>query len=163
MIRILLILLLLPLGMQAQVKYLLPNEQTLFAFETFEGKKMVLAKDTADGYIVYRFGSYHKIELEYPEKNKDSWNKFTYSYYFRGGGIDNSGLDLNYVYFDNKGVRYVIYDNYVAENNESTVGVRVIEPDHTETDIQGIYRKRRGTLINFRYNTLLQTGNEMFD
>lgn len=163
MIRILLIVLLLPLGMQAQVKYLLPNEKVLFSFETDRYKKMVLAKDTANGYIVYRFGSYNNIELEYPARNKDSWNKFAYSYYFRSGGGANAGLDLNYVAFDNNGTRYVIYETYSAENNESAVGVKVIASDRTETDIPGIYRKRRGTLINFRYNSLVPMGEELYD
>jgi hypothetical protein len=37
-------------------------------------------------------------------------NKFTYSYYLRGGAEDNEGLDLNYLDYENGGYQYEIYE-----------------------------------------------------
>lgn len=78
--------LLVPLTFWAQ--YLLPNEEIIYSFETKNGKKMSLVKDKTNKYIQYRFGTKNKVEMEFPsEKNKESWKKFHYNSYWRGGGI----------------------------------------------------------------------------
>ncbi|WP_130735837.1 hypothetical protein [Flavobacterium sp. J27] len=41
--------------------YLLPNEELIFGFETQRGKKLVLAKDKNNAYIIYRFGTIEKL------------------------------------------------------------------------------------------------------
>jgi hypothetical protein len=61
--------------------YLHPNERIICSFETMKGKIVMLAKDKDDKYIVYRFGSKTKTELEYPENKENSWSKFKFSYY----------------------------------------------------------------------------------
>lgn len=133
--------------------YLLPNEKTLYSFHTRSGKRMVLATDTGGGYIVYRFGSKGKIELEYPDKNKASWDKFTYSYYLRGGGKKNDGLDLNYLRFERYGHRYLVYDLYSAVEDKTYPGVRVFRPgSKNPVDLQGIARTRRGSLLDCRFD-----------
>ncbi len=86
----------------------------------------MLAKDKNDAYIVYRFGTANKVEFEFPEKTKDSWSKFKYSFWLRGGGAANEGIDLNYVYFGNKEYTYVVYDTYHAVGDIQRVGVKVI-------------------------------------
>ena len=77
--------------------YILPNEKVVFSFITKNCKKMVLAKDKNNNYLIYRFGSTQKIELEYPkDKNMLSWSKFRFSFYLRGGGVQNesfAGID----------------------------------------------------------------------
>jgi len=144
--------------------YLLANEELIYSFETDKGKKVMLAKDKEDAYIIYRFGTQDKIEFEYPEKTKDSWSKFTYTFYFRGGGADNEGLDLNYVSFTNKGYQYVIYDTYSAVENKTTFGIKVIqEKTKKTTNIPGLAKTQKGTLIDFRDNGLLKVGEELFD
>jgi hypothetical protein len=81
--------------------FILENEELIFSFNTKNGKKLVLAKDKENEYIVYRFGTKDKIELEYPEKNKESWSKFTYGYYSRGGGKQNLAMELESIFFSN--------------------------------------------------------------
>lgn len=70
--------------------------------------------------MVYRFGKTNAIEMEFPEKTKESWTKFSYSYYMRGGGAGNEGLDLNYLYFIRNDFKYVVFDVYsaVTENRK---------------------------------------------
>ena len=144
--------------------YLLPNEELLYSFETAKGKKVMLAKDKANAYIIYRFGTKDKIEFEYPDKTKDSWSKFTYTFYFRGGGADNEGLDLNYVSFTNKGFQYIIYDTYSAVENKTSFGIKVINLSKEKTtNIPGLPKTQKGTLIDFKENGLLKVGDELFD
>src|SRR5690349_9396285 len=79
--------------------YIKPNEEVIFTFKTKGKKQVYLLKDKSNKYICYRYGSKNKMDLEFPELNKKSWDQFTYSYYLRGGGISNEGMDLNYIYF----------------------------------------------------------------
>ncbi len=141
----------------AQVNYLLPNEEMLVSFETVKGKKVMLAKDKNDKYIIYRYGTKTKIELEYPEKNKESWKKFKFSSYMRGGGTANEGMDLNYLAFTNKDVKYVIYYTYTARESMTEVGVKILNPktDAVIGNVKGIEKTWKGSLIDFRDNKLI--------
>lgn len=148
----------------AQADYVLFNEEVIFSFETAKEKQMVLAKDKENKYIVYRFGTKNKIELEYPEnKDKDSWKKFTYSAYLRGGGISNLAMDLNYVAFVNGDYKYVIYTAYIAEEGEkSNSGIKVLDSktDKLITDIKGKQSTRKGNLTVFKDNELINQDEE---
>ncbi|MCF6133117.1 hypothetical protein [Flavobacterium wongokense] len=141
--------------------YLLPNEEILFSFETKKGKKMVLAKDKNDKYIIYRFGTSKKIELEYPEKNKESWNKFTFAYYSRGGGVQNLAMDLDKVIFEIGNYEYTIYQSYYSEENDFDTGIEIYnKATKKNSTITGIYSSIKGHLTNFRDNGLLKIDND---
>lgn len=146
--------------------YLLPNEVNIYSFETKSGKKMTLAKDKKDKYIIYRFGTKSKIEFEYPEKTKESWRKFTHSFYLRGGGKINEGMDLNYVAFTNQNYKYVIYYTYFAVGEKVNIGVKIIDlKTKKTTDIKGDYKTFKGTLTGFRDNDLIKVDDngELYD
>ena len=144
--------------------YLLPNEKIIFAFTSENNKKMVLARDSTNKYIVYRFGDNDKIEFEFPEKVKNSWNKFTYSFYLRGGGKQNEGLDLNYVYFIRGSFKYIIYHTYSAVEEKSKCGIKVVDTTINKmVDIGGNINTIEGNLTDFRDNNLLQIGEGIFD
>jgi hypothetical protein len=87
--------------------------------------------DTHNGYIIYRFGTAQKIELEYPKDKTGSFAQFTYSTYFRGGGKQNAGLNLMSVYFTNDDIQYEVFSNSSAEDEKINYGVTV----HSETDV----------------------------
>jgi len=141
--------------------FILPNEDLIYSFETSNGKQLALVKDKSDKYIIYRFGSKTKIEFEFPEKNKSSFSKFKYSFYLRGGGPGNEGMDLNYVHFTNGNFQYVIFDNYVEK---SEIGIKVVDLKSNKTTvIKGNTSTKKGTLIEFRSNGLLEIGEEIFD
>jgi hypothetical protein len=144
--------------------YHLSNEEIIMAIQMNDGKIMTLCKDTADHYLLYRFGTKSKIELEFPSKENSSWSLFTYSYYFRGGGAQNAGLDLNYVYFEKEGYRYIIYDTYDATENLSEEGIKVENLKTGEMKVlAGKKMKTGSSLIDFRDNTLIQKSEKMFD
>ena len=137
--------------------YILKNEELIFSFKTSNGKKMVLAKDKSNDYIIYRFGTSKKIELEFPEKNKESWSKFTYSYYFRGGGIQNAGIEIMSVYFRINDFEYMIYEDYYSESDEIKTGVLVIDlTSKKEFDILGNYKTKKGSFNDLRESGLLK-------
>ena len=136
------------------------NEKVLFSFKLANSPKTlsVCLSKTQSDYIVYRFGSKDKIELEIPENKTDSWSKFTYSYYLRAGGAENEGMDLNYLSFENGGYEYQIYQEYTAKDNVINVGVKITDKaTNKETDIKGSSNSIEGSLINLRENKKIKT------
>jgi hypothetical protein len=145
-------------------KLILPNETPIFSCEIQSGKTIILVKDSANKYIVYRFGTKNKIEFEYPEKTTASWTKLMYSFYLRGGGTSNEGMDLNYVYFTNNNYQYIIYDTYFSADNKTDTGIKIIDlTTKKTTNIKGKLKTRKGSLINFRDNGLLKVTEEIFE
>ncbi|WP_313563662.1 XAC2610-related protein [Ruminiclostridium cellobioparum] len=129
------------------------NENVLFSFKIADSAKTlsVCQSKTKPAFIVYRFGSKDKIELEFPENKADSWSKFTYSYYLRGGGADNEGMDLNYLSFESGGYKYKIYQEFTVEDNMTNVGIKITDKaTNKETDIKGLSNSIEGSLINLR-------------
>lgn len=144
--------------------YVLPNETVIFSFNTQNGKIATLNKEKNNHYIVYRFGTRSKTEFVYSDTTKDSWTKFTYSFYLRGGGVQNEGMDLDYVYFINKNYKYIIYNTYVAAGEKINVGIKIIDLKTGKvSNIKGDINTRKGSLSDFRDNNLLVIGEELFD
>jgi len=131
------------------------DEDVLLSFKIANSKKTasICISKQKSNYIIYRYGKSDDIELEYPDTTQSSWNKFTYSYYVRGGGTDNEGLDLNYLDFENGEFRYEIYEEYDSESNGTTIGITVTNLKTGEkTDIQGVGNSIKGSLIDLRNN-----------
>lgn len=148
----------LPFSIWAQ--YLLPNEEIIYSFETKNGKKMTLVKDKKDEYIQYRFGNKNKVEMEFPAaRTKDSWKKFTYNSYMRGGGKQNSGMEVYYLSFKNNGYQYQLYKSYYAEDVSYSTGVTVTDAQGKETDITGIYKSIKGNLSSLNDSDLIVKEN----
>jgi len=126
------------------------GETLLFSFRTKSKKIVSLALGPQEKYLVYRFGRKGHIEFVYPQDKKNSFSKFTYSYYLRGGGAMNAGLDLNFLRFSNQGYLYVVYDEFSSEDHSRAVGVKVIKDGKTLVDIQGIPETAKETLVNIR-------------
>ena len=139
------------------------GETTVFAFVTKSGKTASLCQGPKGTYLVYRFGTAAKTELQYPAVlDAISWHKFTYSSYFRGGGAANAGLDLNRLTFRNGGVKYQMHHDYSAEdeakNGDGTdVGLEVTVQGKT-TRIPAKDGTVVGSLLDFRDNPKIVTG-----
>ena len=129
------------------------GETEIFRFKTNSGKTAIICTGENESYIVYRFGTNSKVELTYPAAmNSDSWSLFTYSYYYRGGGKENAGLDLNYLTFENNGYTYKLYQEYSAEDNSEVAGILVTGANGVETDFKAVKNSVKGSLIDLRYN-----------
>lgn len=95
------------------------GETTVFSFRTKGGKTAALCQGPREAYLVYRFGTAAKIELQYPAKlDASSWKKFTYWSYHRGGGAHNAGLEIAQLKFANQGVEYTLSDQTSAFYNK---------------------------------------------
>jgi hypothetical protein len=138
------------------------NEEVLISFKLANSNKVltVATSKKEPGYIVYRFGQKNKIELEYPKDLSKSWERFTYSYYFRGGGPENEGLDLNYLRFTNGNYTYTIYEERQSEDGSEKVGV-IVRNNITkkETDLKGDYSSIEGSLIMLRFEKRINNGD----
>ena len=144
--------------------FTLPDEELKFSFTTQNGKKVTVNKGKENNYLIYRFSSKDKIEFAFPDTSKNSWKAFKYSFYLRGGGPQNEGMDLNYLYFTNNGFRYVVYDTYYAVGNKQEIGIKIINlTTNKTTNIKGDRKTRKGTLTGFRDNNLVEIGEELFD
>ncbi len=139
----------------------LGNEEVIYSFKTAKGKSVVICLNLDGDYLIYRFGTDEKVELEFPnEMNESSFKKFKYYYLFRGGGASNDGMDMNYLVFKNGNYKYIIYDE--ISENEKQCGIKVIdEKTGKTTDIKGVFNTRKGSLIDFRKNELLEVFEEM--
>jgi hypothetical protein len=142
-------------------KLLLLNEECVFSFKTKSGKTMMLAKDKTEKYLIYRFGTKNNIELEFPTKTKDSWKKFTYSYYFRGGGKPNHGRETENLRFTNNNVEYTIYWEYNAgdesEDESTNVGISISDLNTgKEAGVTGLLETTKGSLSWFKGNHLVK-------
>lgn len=128
--------------------FVLPNEVVVLSFKTKKKKQVFLCRDKDDRYLVYRFGSKSKVELQFPGTlDETSFQKFEYSSYFRGGGVENLAMNLDYLSFTNSGYRYVIYKTYASESvgHEDEVGIRVIHlKTQKETSIEGDFNTFEG-------------------
>lgn len=145
--------------------YHLENEKLAFAFQTKNGKKLTVCTDKDNAYIVYRFGSADKIEIEFPEnKDESSFQKFEYTGWERNGGVKNEGINLNYLTFSANGFKYIIYDTYFAVGDKQSVGIRVVNTKtNKQTDIKGIYKSIQGNLGDFRSDDRIPKGEELYD
>ena len=163
--RVFLVLLVLLMSAAVSAQgYLRPNEKRIYSFQTQNGKQVFLVMDSSGKYMLYRFGTKSKIEFKYPTEIRDSWNKFTYTFYLRGGGPENEGMDLNYISFYDEGFRYVVYDTYHAVGGKYKVGVLVTDlKTGKTTDLKGDPKTTKGSMIDFRDNGKLKIGDELFN
>jgi|GEM_PF-404948 len=137
-----------------------PNEQIVTSFSLAgKGKMVVVCKDSNDAYLVYRFGTPTQIELAYPEVlDTNSWHKFYFWNYHRGGGIMNEGMDEVYLSFVNKGIKYRVYETYYSVEGTSAVGILIKMGDKT-IDMPGIYKTQKNGLSDLSvYDDWLPNG-----
>ncbi len=159
MLKIPAVLILLFLSTAALHSQLVGSSETpLFSFKTKGGKTAVLCAGPESSYLVYRFGTNKNIELEFPEVlDGTSWKKFTYSFYFRGGGVQNDGEDLNYITFQNNGYEYKIFSEYYAIGEKTATGIIITDSNNKETTIKATGSSVKGSLIDFRDNDKINT------
>ncbi|MFC5698815.1 hypothetical protein ACFPU0_25150 [Pseudomonas sp. GCM10022186] len=103
------------------------GEKNIISFKIVKSKKIASVCEGSNAeYLVYRFGSTEKVELEYPKNlNKEAWSKFQYSGYIRGGGLANDAMGDYRLSFSNNGTEYIIFQNWRLSSNEYGLGIFV--------------------------------------
>ncbi len=165
-----------PLSVELDEKLMKQGEHLIYFFQEEDSENcMSISTDESETYLIYRFGTKDKLDLEYPSSTADSWDSFTYMYYFRGGGEENSGLDLNYLQFDIGSYKYIIYDEYLSEADSKDAGIMIydmttprpsddtedrymdFEPEYKLTVIKGSSDSIEGGLALLRGNDKIKT------
>jgi hypothetical protein len=103
------------------------KEEVIISFQVKKSAKMAsVCKGDAASYLVYRFGTPQKIELQYPQKlDASSWDKFRFEGYHRGGGKQNAGMDLYSLSFNIGEYEYEIAQTWHAEEDAYRLGIDV--------------------------------------
>ncbi|MDJ1467500.1 hypothetical protein [Xanthocytophaga flava] len=127
------------------------NETNVYSFQMTNKKTASLCKEKSDKYLVYRFGTTAKTELQYPEQlDESSWKKFTFRYYQRTGGKEADAKDLNWLSFSNKGTEYTVYSEFYSQSNSSKVGIMVTTMEGKDIDIKGLAQTQTGKITSFK-------------
>jgi len=116
----------------------LKTETVYFTCETYKSKKIISlcgsqSLSDSNSYLNYRFGTLKKIELQFPQNNKNSLKKFSYAHYFR------SKVDRTELSFENENTTYTIYKYDENESNMKPVdsaGVRITLKDQSSLEIK---------------------------
>ena len=135
------------------VSMLLPNETVVFSFKTKTGKTMNIVLDKEQRYLAYRYGTKDRVELQFPPVLENTFSQFTYSYYMRGGGPENEGVDLNRLVFTGAANRFTVYSERHYEDGKeiNRIGIRVTNlKTGKESDIPGRIQTVKGSLLDFR-------------
>jgi hypothetical protein len=129
------------------------NEEVILSFTLKRrNKKVLLCRDTANSYLVYRFGTEDHLELEYPSVlDTTSWKLFKYNGYLRGGGVQNAAMSEYSVSFVNNGTTYKIFQKASVEDNSQEVGLIVIS-NNNETKLTGELNSVSGGLYQLTDN-----------
>lgn len=125
-----------------------PGEKVLYSFTLPASHKLVMiCTQKNDKYLVYRFGTTNKTELQYPTVlNAASWKLFHYDGYSRGGA-GNSPEELHSLSFKNNNVSYQITDNWDGYDNRHDAGIIIIA-NEKKTRITGVPSTIKGTLAS---------------
>src|SRR5690606_17484588 len=109
--------------------------------------------------------------IDMVRKIKSSWNILKKKIYqvliclnilnIRGGGTQNSAMDLTYLAFTNNGIKYVIYDTYFSEVDKLEAGIKVKESETNSTDLKGLTKSRKGKLSDLKDK--VKEGEELYD
>ena len=125
------------------------NEKVIFSFATKAKRNLSICKDTENGYLVYRYGSTERIEMQYPDVlDKNSWDAFTFSGMKRAGGKANAGFGDYDLSFSRDGFDYSVFQMWNDEDGTYAIGV-VVRNEKTErkTRIDGLRDTQKGSLV----------------
>jgi hypothetical protein len=129
-----------------------PSEEIVFAFQLKNLKWVSICKEKNEKYLVYRFGTKQKIELQYPaETDSASWQKFSFQGYSRGGGKENAAMNFAYLSFNNQDTDYDIYEMWNSGDDQEKCGITVKKGNKT-ADMKGNLKSRKGYLLSLRDN-----------
>lgn len=124
------------------------NEEVVYSFLIAKnGKVASLCKEKNGKYLVYRFGTKNKIELEYPSQlDGSSWKAFKLYGAKRFGGVANAGFIDYRVSFVNNKVMYELYEWSSDEDLSKEIGIKVTV-NGKESGIKGSYNTKQGSLL----------------
>jgi hypothetical protein len=128
-----------------------PNEEVVFAFQLEDQQWVSVCKEKKGKYLVYRFGNKNKIELQVPAvPDTNSWKRFIFNGYNRGGGKENAAMHFAYLSFGHKNIIYEVYELWNSEDSIEHCGLTVVI-NNKATDKPGVLNTRKGKLLELLY------------
>ena len=88
--------------------------------------------------------------LEFPDESEGGNELFTYSFYLRGGGAENEGMDLNELCFERDGLLYCLYDNYISAQEVHEAFLVIRDANGRIEEIHGLPGSISGSLVPLR-------------
>jgi len=132
------------------------DEINILTFMTAENKTMSIC--AGKDFIIYRYGKKNSMEMEFPGDKRNSWSQFRYSFYIRGGGPENEGIDINYLKFKYRGADYTVYEEYSSADNKKLCGIKIRDrATGKETDIPALPATVTGSLAALREYDKIQS------
>lgn len=127
-----------------------PGEEIAFSFPIkHSAKTVVVCRELHDKYIVYRFGSPNKVDLQYPAApDTNSWKLFKYRGYTRGGGKANLARGEYSLEFVNNGVQYKIHEDWSSEDDSFDISIDIEGKDFSKS-LEGDPKYRQGDMGYF--------------
>lgn len=114
------------------------DENLIYSFKLKNSdKKVTVAESKARDYLICRIGTKDNIEFEFPDDRTNSYKKFLYSYYSRGGGVENLGLSYENLHFKYNDLIYSIYSQYSTVTEKVTIYYSIENPN-LDSDNDGI-------------------------
>ncbi len=142
----------------------LQNEWVIFSFQTDSKKtaSLCISKKigVAEGYMTYYFGTKKKIEFSYPADTVNSFSKFSFFFYMRGGGKQNEAMELNKLNFSNKNFTYTLYDDYYSEDKSHQKGITITNDSTGKKVFIKAKGKTTGNLNRFREKNIVMAREE---
>jgi hypothetical protein len=140
------------------------QEELILSFKTQDGKMLSFCLNKVNQALIFRWGTAQKIDLFYPSNFDQQKLVFTYSFYLRGGGNANEGLDLNYIYFIKDDIKYILYETSHSGDMYSKMGLKLLNLKTSKiTEFIAAEGTQKGTLIGLRDSELVMKGEELFD
>jgi hypothetical protein len=135
------------------------NEEIILSFKTKNQKVISICKEKKGKYLVYRFGTTDKIELQFPGKpDHDSWKQFHYRGAWRFGGKANAGFGDLVLRFKNVNTTYRLFEEWNDEDGSADLGLEVETAGTKAKKIVIDKSSRMGSLM--RLNDVTQINNE---
>jgi hypothetical protein len=98
--------------------------------------------------MVYRLGNQYKIELQVPAVlDTNSWKRFTFSGYNRGGGKENAAMHFGYLSFKDKDTIYEVFELWNSEDDIEHCGLTVMRNEKIISSIKGNIKSKSGNLV----------------
>lgn len=161
---IILIISLISLKGFTQSLYQSEQEELILSFKTQDGKILSFCFDKVNQAFILRLGTAQNIDLFYPSDFDKQKLVFTYSFYLRGGGNSNEGMDLNYIYFIKDDIKYIVYETSYSGEKNSRIGLKLLNLKTNKiTEFIAAEGTKKGTLIGLRDSNLVMKGEELFD
>lgn len=130
------------------------NEQIIFSFDTKNAKSLSICKGKLDEYLVYRYGSDSKIELQFPrEIDSNSWKNFDFSGMSRAGGKANAGFGAYSLSFGIGISSYSVFQEWDDDEGTYNIGVTVNVGKNKPIKIVGLKQTQEGSLVLLEQET----------